>query len=109
MKEIQISMPRDADFSRVVGIIEETVISSGLQITLKATLGKYPGSTHWHIKNGKERGILEITLWPEQRRAWFSIQDGRKAGWIQPKITVLKRQFVETLTRLRLASARQER
>jgi hypothetical protein len=99
MKEIQISLPHDADFSRVIGIIDETVQASDLEIILKATLGKYPGSTHWHIKNGKEKGILEITLWPKQRRAWFSIQDGRKAGWIQPKIAVLKSQFVEALKR----------
>ena len=99
MKVIRISVPRDADFSRVIGIIEETVISSGLQITLKATLGKYPGSTHWHIKNGQEKGILEITLWPKQRRAWFSIQDSRQADWIRPKITLLNHQFVEALNR----------
>ncbi|HTV40493.1 MAG TPA: hypothetical protein VMF08_07960 [Candidatus Sulfotelmatobacter sp.] len=99
MKEIRISLPRNPDFSRLCDIFEETIISSGLRITLKTTLGRYPGSTHWHVKSGNARGTLEITLWPKQGRAWFSIQNGRKAGWIQPKITTLKRQFVETLKR----------
>ena len=46
MEEIQIPLPCNADFSREIGVIEEKVISSGLQVTLKATLGKYPGSIH---------------------------------------------------------------
>ena len=97
MQEIQIPLPRDTHISRVIGTIEETVVSSGLRVTLKATLGKYPGSIHWHVKNGNDKGVFEITLWPKQHRAWFSIQDGRKAGWIRPKIALLNRQFVESL------------
>ena len=93
MKEIEISLPQGADFARVSRIIEETIVANGLQITLKAALGKYPGSTHWHIKNGKHKGILEITLWPKHSRSWFSIQAGRKARWIQPKISLLQKQF----------------
>jgi hypothetical protein len=78
MKETEISLPSNPDFSEMTRIIEKTVVANELQITLKTTLGMYPGSTHWHIKNGKHKGILEITLWPERTRAWFSIQDGRR-------------------------------
>lgn len=91
MREIEIPMPSNPDFPAIARTIEEALVSNGLQITLKTTLGKYPGSTHWHIKNGKDKGILEITLWPSQTRAWFSIQSGRKADWIQPKIARLQR------------------
>jgi hypothetical protein len=97
MQEIEIPMPRNPDFAQVSGIIEKTVVSSGLQITLKASLGKYPGCTHWHVKNGKDKGILEITIWPKQTRAWFSIQSGRKADWIRPKVTLLQRRLKHAL------------
>src|ERR1700744_6724933 len=63
-------------------IIDSLCRAHGLSITMKATLAKYPGSIHWHLKRGRERGTLEITLWPRENRLWFSMQDGRQAEWV---------------------------
>ena len=98
MKETEISLPPNPDFSEVIRIIEEAAVANGLQITLKTALGKHPGSTHWHIKNGNHKGILEITLWPKRTRLWFSIQDGRKGDWIQRKVALLQQLFRQALS-----------
>jgi len=58
----------------------------GLLVTMKASLTKYPGCTHWHLKRGLERGTLELTLWPREKRLWASVQDGRTADWIDQAV-----------------------
>ena len=93
MREIEIPLPRSADCRLVGKTIEEICISSGLRVTLKTTLGRFSGSTHWHIENGDDKGTLEITLWPAQHQAWFSIQDGRAATWIEKKVALLQDLF----------------
>jgi hypothetical protein len=93
MREIEIPLPRSADYLLVSKTIEEICISSGLRVMLKASLGKFPSSTHWHIKSGADKGTLEITLWPAQHRAWFSIQDGRAGTWIEKKVAMLQDLF----------------
>jgi hypothetical protein len=93
MKQIEIPLPRNADCLLISTIIEEICASCGLRVALKTTLGKFPGSTHWHIKNGNDKGTLEITLWPKQLRAWFSIQGGRDGTWIEEKIVLLQDLF----------------
>jgi hypothetical protein len=50
---------------------------------MEASLASYPGSTHWHIKLGKEKGTLELTTWPPKRPLWAKIQAGRRADWIE--------------------------
>lgn len=53
--------------------------------TLRSTLGKFPGCTHWHYKlgrpQGKAKGTLEITLWPKQHRLWLALHENRKTDW----------------------------
>ncbi len=93
MREMEIPLPRNADYRLVGKTIEEICVSRGLRLTLKASLNKFSGSTHWHFKNGDERGTLEITLWPAKRRAWFSIQDGRVGAWIGEQIALLQDSF----------------
>lgn len=61
--------------------VEAACGTLGLCPTLKAPLAAYPGSVHWHWKRGKERGVLEVTLWPAGRRLWVSVQSGRAARW----------------------------
>jgi hypothetical protein len=67
---------------RLDQIIETVSRAHGLSVTMKATLAKYPGSIHWHFKKGRDRGTLEVTLWPREHRLWFSMQDGRRAEWV---------------------------
>jgi hypothetical protein len=44
---------------------------------------------HWHYKRGRQRGTLEITLWPLGRRAWFAVHANRGAAWIDDAITAI--------------------
>ena len=67
--------------------IDLAIAQSGLNVTLRASLRKFPGSVHWHVKRGKESGTLEITFWPQEHRAWFTIQAGRKGEWIEGALT----------------------
>jgi hypothetical protein len=79
-REIQLSPAVDA--RRLIRIIERHCLTAGLRIALKGTLAKYLGCIHWHFKRGREVGTLEITVWPIGRRAWCSVQSGRRSAWI---------------------------
>ena len=90
MREIEIPLPAGIDCRDVERAIDEALAQAGLLISLRDTLKKFPGCVHWHVKNGRETGTLEITLWPREHRAWFTVQDGRRAGWIKGKIKIVK-------------------
>ena len=72
--------------------------AAGLRVTLRGSLGMYPGCTHWHLKRGRERGTLEFTLLADGSRAWFSIQGGRTGDWLESAIDEL-RPSLEALAR----------
>jgi hypothetical protein len=84
MREVEFKVPPSAQLIDAGSVIEATCAAEGLQIGMKGTLASFPGSTHWHFKRPKERGTLEITLFPRDRRIWAQIQDGRRAEWIEP-------------------------
>ncbi|MEX2173794.1 MAG: hypothetical protein WD872_05490 [Pirellulaceae bacterium] len=86
MRDTEIHLPTGVTCQRVEQVIDEAIAQRGLQVTLRGSLKKYPGSIHWHLKNGRASGTLEITLWPERQRAWFTIQDGRVAPWLDGEI-----------------------
>jgi hypothetical protein len=90
MTEIEIHWPEDAPVADMVTNIEACCSAINLTQTLRGTLGKYLGCTHWHYKNGKAKGVLEITLWPHQHRLWFVIHENRKADWIDDAASQLK-------------------
>lgn len=89
MREIEIPLPDDADCGAVERIIDAAIDEIGLRVTLRGTLKKHPGCIHWHLKSGRAPGTLELTLWPERHRAWFSIQSGRAAPWIDETVQSL--------------------
>ncbi len=86
MREIELLLPTEVDDPAVERLIDEAIAQSGLQVSLRGTLKKYPGCVHWHVKSHGEPGTLEITFWPGQHRAWFAIQNGRRAAWIEGAI-----------------------
>ena len=86
MQNIEIALPRGANLSKVKKTIDATLAAVGLQVSLRGTLKKFPGCTHWHAKSPGQSGTLELTLWPQQHRAWISIQSGRAADWITEKL-----------------------
>jgi hypothetical protein len=89
MREIAIPITSQAACAEIERCIDRAIANIGLTITLRASLRKFPGCIHWHLKRGRESGTLEVTFWPQERRAWFTIQNGRKAGWIEEEIKLL--------------------
>jgi hypothetical protein len=63
--------------------LEAAFSGCGLRITLRGTTASLPDSTHWHLKRGNLAGTLEATLSPKQNRLWLSVQDERRASWIE--------------------------
>ncbi len=91
MNEIDIHLRELDDESATIARIDEAIEAHGLLATMKGSLKTYPGSTHWHCKRGRETGTLEITYWPTKRRAWFKVQNGRRADWIDQIVPRMKR------------------
>ena len=89
MQEREIPLFSRADDGEVERAIDQAVADSGLHVTMRASLRTFPGSVHWHVKHGREPGTLEITFWPQERRAWFTIHDGRQAEWIEKSMEAL--------------------
>ena len=82
MRTIPIELCDGADDQTNIAAIERACAAAGLRLTMKGTLRAYRGCVHWHFKRGRERGTLEATSWPRERRAWFSVHAGRSAAWI---------------------------
>lgn len=81
MTELDIALPPHTLADELVALVDQACALQDLSVTMRSTLRAYPGSTHWHLKQGPERGTLEITLWPRERRLWLSIQAGRAGTW----------------------------
>jgi hypothetical protein len=90
MREIEIDILGIDDAQRIAQRVETVLASHGLTLHSRGTLRTYPGCIHWHWKNGKHPGTLEVTHWPAQRRLWFKIQAARRAPWIDQLVPLLK-------------------
>ena len=89
MLEIEFKVSPRFDFAQAEQTIEAACAQHGLHIAMKTALASFPGSVHWHYKNQKEKGTLELTVFSRDRRVWAQVQSGRKAPWIDvllPKI-----------------------
>ena len=69
------------DVDLVVQEIEEVVFGFHLEITQKTTLSTMKGSIHYHLKQGKASGVLEVTYWPKRNRLFVEIHDNRLSEW----------------------------
>lgn len=90
MHDVEIPLRPGVECDEIARIIDQAIAEVGLRTTLRDGLKKFPGCIHWHAKNGRQSGTLEITLWPEKHRAWFTVQDGRAADWIDAKTQLLQ-------------------
>ena len=97
MLEVELQIPDSVESEAVPGIVEQVCASNELTCTMKGTLVRYPGSIHWHVKQGKERGTLEITWWESGHRLWFKVASGRSSEWILKSISQLKEQIEKLL------------
>jgi hypothetical protein len=90
MREVHFAVPRDADLEAAEKMIERICAERGLTLAMKGSLAAYPGCVHWHYKRQKQKGTLELTLFPRDRRVWAKVQDGRKAPWIDEELPRLQ-------------------
>jgi hypothetical protein len=99
MTEIEFAVPQGLNMSAAPVLIENACRGCGLRVSTRATLSSYPGSIHWHLKRGIQPGTLELTLWEAKRRVWASVQDGRRAAWMDEDLPRVK-EAVETALRI---------
>ena len=53
-----------------------------LTLTMKTSLKTLPPNIHWHFKKGKEKGVLEITLFTGTGKVEFANKKNRGGEWI---------------------------
>src|SRR5437763_16670863 len=90
MTEIEVKLSTAPDAAAAEELVEACAARLGLNQTMKGTLARYPGCAHWHFKRGRERGTLEVTWWPRERRLWLSVQAGRTGAWVDAAAADLK-------------------
>jgi hypothetical protein len=93
MMEVPLQIPDSVNQDALVRFVEHICLANGLTCTLKGTLAGYPGCVHWHFRNGRQKGILEITWWETERRLWFKVAQNRGGDWIEASIPILKEQI----------------
>ena len=99
MTELEFTVPPGCNLSGAAVLIEKACLGCGLRVSTRATLQSDPGCIHWHVKRGIQSGTLEVTLWEAKRRVWASVQDGRRAAWIDEALLQV-RDAVETALRI---------
>ena len=95
MQSFDIPLPVDRSTNVLPAAVQQACSAAGLTLTLDGTLKSYPGSRHWHYRRGRERGTLEITFWPAQRRLWLKIAAGRTSAWITELLPSLQAALAE--------------
>ena len=66
----------------------------GLEISMRTELKSIDGNVHWHLKKGKEKGVLEITLMLLTEEVIFSCKENRGGGWVDEAIDQLKKDLL---------------
>jgi len=90
MQQVEFTVPKTCDLTRAVEKIEQVCAALGLTMSMKTSQAAFPGSTHWHYKNKKLKGTLELTLYIPAGRVWANVQSGRKADWIDAILPVVQ-------------------
>lgn len=102
MLDFEIEIPEGNAIECLEAKVELWAGEIGLTCTLKTSLRKSVGSIHWHFKQGKTRGTLEVTLSPSSGRLWCSIQAGRTGDWLEGAIQSLNGTIGGSVCRLLL-------
>jgi hypothetical protein len=90
--EVDFQVPEGYDLAGAERMIERVCAQRGLHVAMKGDLKAFPGCVHWHYKIQGQKGTLEITLYPQARRIWAKVQDGRRAPWIDAELPQLRRE-----------------
>ena len=100
MEETEFAIPAAADLSGAAATIEAVCAECGLAIAMKSTLRSFPGSIHWHYKNGRGKGTLELTLLAVERRIWATVHTNRGGPWIETTLPKVRREIEKRLRQL---------
>jgi len=87
MKEVKINPVKKV----TAASIEKACKDIGLDITMRTELKSIDANAHWHLKKGKEKGVLEITLMLLTGEVILSCKDNRGGDWIEGAIYQLKK------------------
>ena len=93
MLTLEVKLTPGADLARVESLVEATCRSRGLSTSMKTSLRSFPGSVHWHLKKGAERGTVEVTFWRKGMRLWVSVHENRAGAWTDSEARELKAAF----------------
>jgi hypothetical protein len=104
--EVDFRVPKQYDLAGAEKLIERVCSKRGLSVAMKGDLKAFPGCVHWHYKKQRQKGTLEITLYPKSRRIWAQVQDGRKAPWIDEELPGLQREVEGELQRARASGGK---
>ena len=86
MKHWEIQVGGRWNSAAIARTIERAGESCGLSQSMKGSLRKFEGCTHWHFKKPGHSGTIELTMWSQERRVWISVQAGRRADWIKREL-----------------------
>jgi hypothetical protein len=100
VKEYPVQVERSFDAREVEIAIEKCSRALGLVETLRGTLAKYPGCVHWHFRKPLVNGTLEVTSWPSNNKLWISVQQGRRAEWLEEAVPSMERGLQNALERV---------
>lgn len=100
MTNLSLPVAGTVDLFDIASVVEGSCDHMGLRQTMKGTLGKYPGCVHWHYKLPGQSGTLEVTAWPAERKLWITVQDRRRAAWIDESLPGLKGEMKQRLAAL---------
>ena len=95
MRQIEFKVPAKCDLANAERVIESACQSHGLTAAMKGSLAALRGSVHWHYKQPRQKGTLELTLLPSEGRIWAQIHTNRAAPWIDTLLPRLQKD-VET-------------
>ena len=70
--------------------LENIYRATELMVIMKGSLKSLPKNIHWHLKKGRENGVLEITLITATREVILSCKINRTAVWIPGAMRELK-------------------
>jgi hypothetical protein len=101
VKEYPIEVERPFDVRQVELAIEKCARDLGLIETMRGTLAKYPGCMHLHFRKPLVNGTLEVTSWPSNNRLWISVQQGRRAKWLEEAVPSMQRGLQNALKGVR--------
>lgn len=59
----------------------------------ETSLRSLPTNSHWHLRNPRAKGTLEITWIHDTGEAWINVHANRMGDWIPGIISELLRQF----------------